>query len=116
MHQSKSAFSPNQTSKSAEKEWRAKGEASAAASLELRGLNEERAREVAQLREALAETEGKLRVTTKVSERVRAESVEEHSKMLEMQAKLETLQEHYDVLVRQNSFLVGTKEGLVAGA
>ena len=102
--------------KSAEKEWRAKGEASAAASLELRGLNEERAREVAQLREALAETEGKLRVTTKVSERVRAESVEEHSKMLEMQAKLETLQEHYDVLVRQNSFLVGTKEGLVAGA
>ena len=31
---------------------------------------------------------------------MRAEAADEHGRMLEMQAKLEGLQEHYDVLVR----------------
>ena len=103
--------------KAAEREWRDKGEAAGAASLEARGQREASEREVARLKEELAQTSERLRVTSKVSERVRQESADEHAKMLEAQAKLETLQEHYDVLVRQNSLLVRTTEqGLVAGA
>ena len=86
--------------KSEQADWRAKGEAEGAAALELRATYEAVEREATRLRETLSATEDKLRLTQKVSERVRAEAADEHTNMLEMQAKLETLQEHYDVLVR----------------
>lgn len=91
--------------KLAEKEWRARGEADGQAALELRASFDEAIREAARLRESLSQTEEKLRVATKINERVRAESAEEHGRMLEAVAKLETLQEHHESLLRQHRVL-----------
>lgn len=142
--------------KTAEKEWRERGEAEGKATLALRADFEARAREAARLQRVIApgsrtrasgdggpsvartgtntrlkgravvarcrlpqsleETEERLAISLKVNERVRAESADEHGRMLEAQAKLETLQEHHDTLVRQHRVLtsLGQTSGVTA--
>ena len=102
--------------KAADRERLAKGEETAQAALELRAALDEKSRECTRVKQALEACEEKLRLTTRVSERVRAEAADEHQSMLETNAKFEELQEHYDTLLRQNSALVRSTENLSSRA
>jgi hypothetical protein len=100
--------------KAVEREYRERGEVEGAAMRDLRASEDAAQREAARSRAALEASEEKSRLALKVSERVRAEASDEHVRMLEMQAKYETLQEAHDALLRQNRVFVGMAEGLAA--
>ena len=102
--------------KEAEAAWRARGEGAQEQALEVRAAHERALREIERLKGVLQETDERLRVTLKVNERVRHESGDEHARMLEMQAKLETLQEHHDALMRQNRVLTSLEGLAISGS
>ena len=70
--------------------------------------------ELASLRAALEASQSQAKLTARVNERVRAEAADEHSRLLEALARLDGLQEQYDLLLRQNSVLVTTAHSLAA--
>ncbi|KOO31800.1 hypothetical protein Ctob_006450 [Chrysochromulina tobinii] len=96
--------------KAAEASWRERGEADMAARLALRAAHAESEREAAHLKEQLEATEDRLRLQRTVNERMRAEASEEHSRLLEAQAKLEHLEESMTLISRQNSVLLRSAE------
>lgn len=67
-----------------------------------------------QTRAALEESQTQMKLTQRVNERIRAEAADEHGRLLEALAKLDSLQEQYELLTRQNSVLVRTAETAVA--
>ena len=81
-----------------------------AARLALRSAHAESEREAAHLKEQLEATEDRLRLQRTVNERMRAEASEEHSRLLEAQAKLEHLEESMTLISRQNSVLLRSAE------
>uniref|UniRef100_A0A7S2D989 Uncharacterized protein n=1 Tax=Haptolina brevifila TaxID=156173 RepID=A0A7S2D989_9EUKA len=94
----------------AEASWRERGEAEMAERRTLRTASEEASREVGRLQVALRASEEQGKLLRSVNERVRAETSEEHGKLLETQAKLDRLEEQYELLSRQNSILVRSAE------
>ena len=77
------------------------------------GMASEREREVQELaavRAALEKAETQCKLTTRVNERVRAESAEEHGKLLDALARLDALQEQYDLLSKTTTVLVRSAE------
>jgi chromosome segregation ATPase len=99
--------------KETEAQRRERIEADAAERLELRGQMERALRTAESLRVELSESQAREKLTARVSERVRAEASEEHSRLLEALAKLDALQEQYDLLSRQNNVLVRSAETAV---
>lgn len=99
--------------KGAEDEYRSRSEAILGERHALMAAAEKAQREAEGLREALAASEAREKLTGRVSERVRAEAAEEHTRLLEALAKLDALQEAHDLLTRQNSVLVRTAETAV---
>ena len=81
--------------------------------LAMQAARQKEAAEVASLRAALEAAEAKASLAARVNERVRAEAAEEHGSLLEALARLDALQEQYDMLSRQNSVLVQTAQAAV---
>ena len=79
----------------------------------MQAARQKEAAEVASLRAALEAAEAKASLAARVNERVRAESAAEHGSLLEALARLDALQEQYDMLSRQNSVLVQTAQAAV---
>ena len=99
----------------AEATWRERGEADMAERLALRAAHEDAMRDKASLEQKLDAAEEKARLMRAVNERVRAESSEEHGKLLEAQAKLDQLEHAYNLLSRQNSVLIRSAEAVPVG-
>ena len=99
--------------KGAEVEFRQRSEAILVERLSLKAGKERAEAEAEGLRSALQQSEGREKLTSRVNERIRGEASEEHTRLLEALAKLDALQEQYDLLTRQNSVLIRTAETAV---
>lgn len=99
--------------KASEGEMRRREQARGEEQLAMQAARQKEAAEVASLRAALEAAEAKASLAARVNERVRAEAAEEHGSLLEALARLDALQEQYDMLSRQNSVLVQTAQAAV---